>query len=128
MALLSRRAALLASALPASGNAVPASASVPAMAAEFHRLASAVPGLERARNRAARLLTRAEEEFHHTQDAASRVVDWLEVAPLATLADAQALRGVALALVREGRDPARHELLLAADEAIAAIRAEGGAA
>ena len=38
------------------------------------------------------------------------------------LGKAEALRGVALMLVKEGRDPARHEILAAAQAAIAQLR------
>jgi len=50
------------------------------------------------------------------------VVDWLEAAPVATLADAEALRGVALKLVKEGLDPARHEIHAKAEAAVARFR------
>lgn len=129
MTRLPRRSVMLvgAAGLPASLASFPPPRSAPtrasALAAEFHRLAAALPRLDRARSRAARALAHSEEEFQFTEDAAGRVVDWLEAAPVATFADTEALRGVTLVLVEEGLDPARHEPLAAAEGAAAPFRA-----
>ena len=123
MIRFTRRVALVGSAASTaescvmSARPVPASGSAPALAAEFHRLAAALPSLDRARDRVADLMTRLELEYGEAQDAAGQLIDRLEAAPLETVADAEALRGVAVALLLEGTDPARHEIFAKAEEA-----------
>ena len=109
MASVSRRTALFASAFPVSCGPVPApaGASITTLAAEYHHLTASLPRLDRARDLPARVAQRAEVEYLHSEDPACTVVYHLEAAPILTRADAEALRGVALALVPDGRDPVR---------------------